>query len=67
MTNSPLALTRRSLLAGAGGALIAPLLPSTTFAQAVTALELQAKPGPLIVRPGTNSEAGTLHLSLIHI
>lgn len=61
MTNSHLALTRRSLLAAAGSALIAPLLPHATFAQAVTALELQAKPGPLIVRPGTNSEAGTLH------
>ncbi len=61
MTNSPLALTRRTLLASAGGALIAPLLPQATIAQAVTALELQAKPGPLIVRPGTSSEAGTLH------
>ncbi|OYU86291.1 MAG: copper oxidase [Bradyrhizobiaceae bacterium PARB1] len=61
MTNSSLALTRRTLLAGAGGALIAPLLPRATFAQAVTALELQAKSGPLIVRPGTSSEAGTLH------
>ncbi|UGV26463.1 copper oxidase [Rhodopseudomonas boonkerdii] len=61
MTNSPLALTRRTLLAGAGSALLAPLLPQTTFAQAVTALELQAKSGPLIVRPGTSSEAGTLH------
>jgi len=61
MTNSPIALTRRSLLAGAGGALIAPLMPHATFAQALTALELQAKPGPLIVRPGINSEAGTLH------
>ncbi len=61
MTNSPIALTRRTLLAGAGGALVAPLLSHAAFAQAVTSLELQAKPGPLIVRPGSSSEAGTLH------
>ena len=60
MTNRSFALTRRSILAGGGGALIAPWLPQTGFAQAVTTLELQAKSGPLIVRPGTSSEAGTL-------
>jgi hypothetical protein len=61
MTNRSFALTRRSILASAGGALIAPWLPQMGFAQAVTALELQAKSGPLIVQPGTSSEAGTLH------
>jgi len=61
MTNSPFTFSRRDLLVGAGSVVIAPLLPRATFAQAVTTLELQAKSGPLIVRPGTGSEAATLH------
>src|SRR3954469_1652815 len=54
------ALSRRGLLTAAGGALIASAVPGITRAQAVTALELQAKPAPLIVRPGASSEGGTL-------
>ncbi|MES2031351.1 MAG: multicopper oxidase domain-containing protein [Pseudomonadota bacterium] len=61
MTNRFLPLTRRTLLAGAGSALIAPILPRATLAQAVTALELQAKAGPFTVKPGTSTEAWTLY------
>ncbi len=46
MTNRFLPLPRRTLLAGAGSALIAPVCPGSALAQAVAALELQAKADP---------------------
>ncbi|SNT15913.1 Multicopper oxidase with three cupredoxin domains (includes cell division protein FtsP and spore coat protein CotA) [Tardiphaga sp. OK246] len=61
MTNRFLPLTRRTLLAGAGSALIAPILSRVSLAQAVAALELQAKADPFPVKPGASTEAWTLH------
>jgi FtsP/CotA-like multicopper oxidase with cupredoxin domain len=61
MTNRFLPLTRRTLLAGTGSALIAPILPRATLAQAVAALELQAKAGPFTVKPGASTDAWTLY------
>jgi FtsP/CotA-like multicopper oxidase with cupredoxin domain len=61
MTSPPFPITRRTLLAGLGGAVLAPILPATGLAQAMTTLTLQAKPGNVTLTPGQTSASWVLH------
>ena len=64
MTQSPAALTRRTLLAGFGGTILAPSLaswsPTAASAQTRPALALGAVPGRLALAPGTPTPAWLL-------
>jgi FtsP/CotA-like multicopper oxidase with cupredoxin domain len=55
-----LPVSRRALLAGLGGAILAPLAPAAGFGQARSTLALQARAGTTVLRAGTETPAWLL-------
>jgi FtsP/CotA-like multicopper oxidase with cupredoxin domain len=60
MTDRVLQPTRRTLLAGLGGGILAPLLPGQAPAQGRPVLVLEAKPATLALRPGAETQVWSL-------
>jgi FtsP/CotA-like multicopper oxidase with cupredoxin domain len=53
-------VSRRTLLAGLGGAILAPLVPAVAVSQTRPALALQARAGTVVLRPGAETPAWLL-------